>query len=460
GKFVEPDITITDADIRSISVDPNRRRSTTVLAVRGRFTDPAAVYNEVDAAIWGDPYISTDDSQRTATVDNECVQSHNHCQRLQKLRMKRANAARVQVTVDYGFREPIKDIAYRRFVRLDYPARGLDNALVEIVDRPKLSLADLTYTFSGLVVDDHLYDFDASEEGTPGGAIAQIEPDGVPTPTGFVISQVRGIVTGGVRPAAYIVGEWTHVSDALLYELEWQRADASEAPQSVRSTSGEDSAVTNFLVDDVTYRFRLRAWSNGRPSSWTSYLTLTIAADYPTGAAEFDGSNDYLARGADLTGVSDGNAGTVSFWIKLNGGDSAIQVVTSSNGTAATARFQVNRHSTNAFRVRARNAAGTVILDFFTSSTSYTAGATWRHIIASWDLAAGVAQFYVDDASDIASSPTITNDSIDYTQGGWFVGASNAASNYLYADMADLWFNPTYLDLSVTANRRKFINAD
>jgi hypothetical protein len=38
-------------------------------------------------------------------------------------------------------------------------------------------------------------------------------------------------------------------------------------------------------------------------------------------SVQFDGANDYLTRGANLTGISDSKVGTVSFWIKFTGGD-------------------------------------------------------------------------------------------------------------------------------------------
>src|SRR5690606_33605667 len=60
GEYVEPDVRLTANDIISLSYDPNKRRASTVLAVRGRFTDPAKGYNMADAAIYGVPYPTED----------------------------------------------------------------------------------------------------------------------------------------------------------------------------------------------------------------------------------------------------------------------------------------------------------------------------------------------------------------------------------------------------------------
>ncbi len=39
------------------------------------------------------------------------------------------------------------------------------------------------------------------------------------------------------------------------------------------------------------------------------------AGGYATWGAEFDGTNDYMTRGADLTGTVDGRKFLASFWI-------------------------------------------------------------------------------------------------------------------------------------------------
>jgi hypothetical protein len=150
GWMVTPNIRITEKEILVLRHDANASEASTVLAVRGRWPDPAAIYNKVDAAIYGDPYTGEDDTQRTKTVDNQAVQYHNHMQRLQKLAFIRANAARITVKIPYDGDSPTRNARYRLFVRLHYPQRGLDEAVVEIMDRPKLSLRELTIEFEGI----------------------------------------------------------------------------------------------------------------------------------------------------------------------------------------------------------------------------------------------------------------------------------------------------------------------
>jgi len=278
GEMVEPDIRITADDIISIKYDANKRTATNVLAVRGRFTDPEQVYNTVDAAIYGDPYTG-DDTQRTVTIDNQAVQSHNHMARLQKLKFIRANAPRVSITLHYDASGSAQNIRYRRWVTVHYPSRGMDEALVEIIGRPKLSLRDLTYTFDGIVVPADLYDFDAAEdEGAPSGSADEAVSLGIPEPEDFDITIESETVSAG-QPQSFAVASWTHVSDALTYELEYQIADASAPAKSVISLPGDDEVRTPYLADGTEYRFRLRTKSNGANSVWTSYINEDSASD-------------------------------------------------------------------------------------------------------------------------------------------------------------------------------------
>jgi hypothetical protein len=274
GEFVEPDIRLSGNDIKRVTFDANQRRSSTVLAVRGRWTDPANRFNTVDAAIYGDPYIG-EDTERTATVDNQAIQSHNHCARLQKLKYIRKNAPRVTIVADY---HAAKKVPYRRFVRVHYPPR-MTEVIVEITSTPKLSLRNLTVEFSGIIVPSNLYAFDAAtEEGVPGANVDPLPPGGVPTPINFDVTIDTEVVTGG-QTAAFGQATWDFVSDALLYELEWQPTSEIEPARSAMSKTGDAEVRSGYLSDGVEYKFRLRAWSNGASSEWTDYQIRTATAD-------------------------------------------------------------------------------------------------------------------------------------------------------------------------------------
>ena len=276
GQFVTPDLRLTQDHIFAIEVDKNKRLSSTVLAVRGRYQNPDNHYNTEDAALYGDPYGDLDETERTKTFDNVAVQSHNHCQRKQKLTFIRANARRVTITANYS---DAKNCAYRRFIRVHYPSRGLVEATIEITSTVTIDLRNMRVSFSGIVVSENLYDFNAAiEEGTPGASIPPIAGGGVPTPEDFTVAVQNEVVTGG-STAAYMRGQWTSAGDMLRYEMEYERTSGSTGVQSVYAADGESFVRSGYLVDGAEYRVRLRAWGGGTPSEWTDYQTVVATAD-------------------------------------------------------------------------------------------------------------------------------------------------------------------------------------
>lgn len=285
GEYVPPVIRLDGDSILSLSYKANKSEAATVLAVRGRYTDPNQTYATVDAAIVGNPYLSDDDTERTKTVDNQVIQSHNHCQRIQTITEIRANAPRVSILANY---EEASDVGQYRFVRVHYPPK-LKEAIIEITSTPKLSLANMTVEFSGIVVPETLYDFTAStDEGLPPTVPIRLVSTGVPLPTDFNVVIMTDNLGGGNK-AAYALATWTPAANSLRYEFEWQpTAGSSQVPNSLVAKSGEVSARSSYLADGTNYRFRLRAWSNGVPSDWTSYITRDVVADSTVPAQPMD----------------------------------------------------------------------------------------------------------------------------------------------------------------------------
>jgi hypothetical protein len=370
GRMETPTIRLDDKIITSISYDTNQSDASTVLATRGRFTDPRNAWTVSDAAIYGDPYSGDDATQRTATVDNDFVESHNHIQRLQKLKFIRANAAKVAIKVQYL--EEVADVLGARFVTVHYPQRGMNEATVEIIDGAQLSLApdDFSISFSGIIVPADMYAFDAStEEGIPGGVVGPIEATGVPAPTGFAIALKSESLASGAT-FSYVAASWTHFDDTFTHELQYQISDASRPPQSVASNPGEDTVRTPSLEAGVVYKLRLRAWSVGAPSPWTDYLTTGVDGDAggsdptppdaPTGLSVVEGPGSGLL--ASWTNPASANLDNVVLYISVAGFDAATVEYTDRSGASATpsyhATWPVLTLGAYSVWVRAFNSAG------------------------------------------------------------------------------------------------------
>lgn len=182
-----------------------------------------------------------------------------------------------------------------------------------------------------------------------------------------------------------------------------------------------------------------------------------IFGRYDMRAAVFDGANDYMYR-AGMSGASDSKTGLLSFWFRVDGGNGTTRRVFFCYAPSNQS-FMVFLTDTNKMRVRAETASLALMLSCDTNS-SITASGSWRHILASWDGATSALHMYLDDISDKQASPTIVDLEADYTLENWYVGSTNGPAQWWNGCIAELYFAPgKYLDLSVTANRRKFISS-
>lgn len=187
------------------------------------------------------------------------------------------------------------------------------------------------------------------------------------------------------------------------------------------------------------------------------------AKNWYTGVApyayDYDGTNDYATRGADLTGIADGKQGTFSAWIRIDGGNGATRVIAGNGGNLTEPnerRFLAYLETDNKVYFFAAKADNTTLL--FINSSAHTAGAAWLHVLASWNLATGDTHLYVNDVDENVETAAV-NDTIDYTTGQFSVGAFSSGASKFNGCISELFFHTTYIDLSVAANRRKFITA-
>lgn len=191
---------------------------------------------------------------------------------------------------------------------------------------------------------------------------------------------------------------------------------------------------------------------------FTSYGTGSLIA---VESADFDGTNDYMTRGAGLTGAANSKTGIFSGWIRLDGGDaSTLSILHGTDSVGgSTIRFLVSRAVNNLLYVQATNAAASNILIIHTSNT-YTSSATWLHMLTAWNLATASVAIYINDVSDLSGVSTILNDTSQYVLSDWSIGALASGTSKLNGCLAEVYFAPgQFLDFSIVDNRRKFISS-
>jgi hypothetical protein len=179
-----------------------------------------------------------------------------------------------------------------------------------------------------------------------------------------------------------------------------------------------------------------------------------------TDAAYFDGVNDYMLRGGDLTGAADSKTGIFSAWVRLDAGDGTDRALIEGQ-LDATHACRIRQQANNKFGIVLTPIAG---LDsttgiYMQTANTYLATATWRHVLMSWNLGTVASHIYINDVSD--KVVVYSGDALgDYTHDNWSVGATKTGTLKLNGSLAEVYFAPgQYLDFSIEANRRKFITA-
>lgn len=181
--------------------------------------------------------------------------------------------------------------------------------------------------------------------------------------------------------------------------------------------------------------------------------------NYVAHAIDFDGTNDYMQRGATLTGSTDNQFGLLSVWVRLDGGDNTTQrIVWIGDGNA---RCALSRDNNNLFRMDIYNLARTTQFSFTTVGT-YTSGASWIHVLAAWDTNAGagskIGRLYINGISDV----TVTNDAaaafnVGYTTTDCFIGANGAGNELFNGCMSEAYCAPgQFLDITDAGKRLLF----
>lgn len=203
-------------------------------------------------------------------------------------------------------------------------------------------------------------------------------------------------------------------------------------------------------------------WSARRRITPIAALQGTVANPYVASAVNFNGTTTNLVGTANtaFAGSTDSKMFTVSFWAKMNGGDSTFQIFFEPNGQRG---LSIYRDASNRWNVEGRDSAVATVTSLG-SSTTYIAGTGWKHILASMDATgfpSGYGRLFINDVDDTISFTQGSANNNNYNNANTInIGQRNGGSLFTNADIADLWIMyGTSIDITVTANRRKFIDS-
>jgi hypothetical protein len=189
-------------------------------------------------------------------------------------------------------------------------------------------------------------------------------------------------------------------------------------------------------------------------------LTGTVARSgrgpnqYNAPYSDLDGSADYLSRTTAPTGITDGKQLTVSG--VLNFDSSAGRILVFSQSTNYKLEFAL---VSGKLTIECKNAAGSTVLGV-TANQTLTANRNYQFVL-SCDMTDVAKRWLKINGEDLSNVWTgYVNDNINFNISStprYLVGATSGLSPTFNGRLGALWFNTSYIDLSVPANLAKFV---
>lgn len=176
--------------------------------------------------------------------------------------------------------------------------------------------------------------------------------------------------------------------------------------------------------------------------------------------SDLDGAADYLSRTTAPSGIANGKQFTLCFSYQPDViGGTAHQVISFASST--NYRFEFYVDTDGSAYLQARNTAATRILLATFAASTFKAGRNYV-VTFSVDLSdTAKRHIYINGQSVSPTWTNYSNDDIEFNIGTtprYRVGANHTPSNFLNGKLGALWFNTSYIDLSVASNLAKFVS--
>jgi hypothetical protein len=180
--------------------------------------------------------------------------------------------------------------------------------------------------------------------------------------------------------------------------------------------------------------------------------TIAPASAFEARFADHDGTNDWTARGADLSGSADGNDWAFSVWFKA-----ATLGANRTIFTNSLTSFAFTWDNTDLrMELIIEDTAGTQRVRMYCLDSMATG--VPHHFCAFGD--GTLRNAYIDDVA--ATVNLYGSNTLDFTTPNWSIGAQPTGAVKWVGGIGELWFgvgSAFALDFDTTSNRRKFITA-
>lgn len=187
----------------------------------------------------------------------------------------------------------------------------------------------------------------------------------------------------------------------------------------------------------------------------TDWIDMVDISVYLAKAVTFDGTNDYLIDSTASYTAS--KSFTISMWLKKDTLGVMRRPFSSNNNDLD---LRITATDTLYLNFKASGPGDALI--FWTSSAAIS-DTNWHHFLISADINGADPTnilLYVDDVAQAITVNTINDTTMEFDSSSIIIG-DDVTSTSWEGDIADFWIDfGTYIDLSVEANRRDFIDAN
>lgn len=183
------------------------------------------------------------------------------------------------------------------------------------------------------------------------------------------------------------------------------------------------------------------------------------AAYVANNGADFDGTSDWL-EATSMTGISDSKTFIFSCWVYPDALSYYQRVFGCEDASAAVDGIRIQIGGDGEIVILGLTSVPSIELNYFGAS-SQIGTAAWQHILIAVDMTDESGCFvYVDDSDVTGSWNEVTDATLDFTKNRYTVGGDEDGGEKFNGGLQEVYFAADqYIDISVEANRRKFIDA-
>jgi hypothetical protein len=300
GKWTEPTVTITEADILGHQLEQGNNRFAAFNELKILHTSPAHDYQTVETASWVDVAAQAEQGPLLSDLSLDLVPSNSQALRLAKIHIAKSNPRwRGSITTNLAGLNALSE----RTIRLVLPELEINETFLVLGFSIRPDLTGCEITIASLSASAYEWN-PATEELNSAPPPQDTRPDlTIAAPQGLSLRVVNRQVAGGtVAAVVRATVDAPTRSDLSLY-AEMRTAGGNPGPwQAMSVAAGTLEAFSDVVNTGVTYEVRAR-WltSQGTAGEWTATKGIPVVANPaspadPTGfTATKSGANAALA---------------------------------------------------------------------------------------------------------------------------------------------------------------------